>query len=108
MATPPIISALDTKVQEFRLEGSRRSFVDELAHLITALGTIPDLPPGDVGAGDRARLREIADEIIEAIERRIDGEKDSESTKQHLASSIYEVRRRMEVIEAWLTHRGFA
>jgi len=106
MTTSPTVDALDTKVQEFRLEHRRRTFVDELTHLVTALGRIPDLPAADFKAGDRNRLREMADEIVESIERRLDSDQDSESAKQHLASTIYEVRRRMEVIDAWFAHGG--
>jgi hypothetical protein len=53
---------------------------------------------------DLDRLREIADAVVEDIERRIDRDEDNDSVTQHLASTIYEVRRRMEVIEAWFTH----
>jgi hypothetical protein len=106
MTTSPVISALDTKVQEFRIEHTRRTFVDDLAHLVTALGAIEDMPPSDFSAADRERLREMADEIVEAIEVRIGSDEDSESVKQHLASTIYEVRRRMEVIEAGFAHES--
>ena len=100
MEQSPVISALDTKVQEFRLAHGRRTFVDDLAHLVTALGAIPDFQPAEFSEADRQRLREMADEIVEAIETRIDSDADRESVKQHLASTVYEVRRRMEVIEA--------
>ena len=96
-----VISVLDTKVQEFRLEHRRRTFVDDLAHLVTALGAIPDFQPEEFSEADRQRLRDMADEIVEAIETRIDSGEDSEPVKQHLASTVYEVRRRMEVIEVW-------
>jgi hypothetical protein len=104
MTTSSIVGALGAMVQELRGEHSRRAFVNELAHVVTALGTIPDSPPADFIVSDRNRLREIADEVIEVIELRIDGDQDNDSVKQHLASTIYEIRRRMEVIEAWFTH----
>jgi hypothetical protein len=104
MTMSSIVSAIDTMVQDLRLEHHRRTFVDELAHVVTALGTIPNSPPVDFTVSDRNRLREIVDEVVEAIERRIDGDQDDDSVKQHLASTIYEIRRRMEVIETWFTH----
>ena len=104
MTASPIVAAIDRIVQELRLEHRRSTFVDELAHLVTALGTIPDSPAADFGVGDRNRLREMADEIVDAIERRIDSDRDKDDVKQRLASTIYEVRRRMEVIDAWFTH----
>jgi hypothetical protein len=104
MATSLIVSALDKRVQDLRLEHHRRAFVDELAQVVTALGTIPDSPPVDFTVSDRNRLREIADEVVEVIERRIDGDADSDKVKQKLAETIYEIRRRMEIIESWFTH----
>jgi hypothetical protein len=102
--TSSIVSALDTTVQELRREHQGHAFVDKLAHVVTVLGTIPDSPPVDFTVSDRNRLREIADLAVEAVELRIDGDEDSDSTKQRLASTIYEIRRRMEVIETWFTH----
>src|SRR5471030_263074 len=104
MTTSAIVSALDTRVQALRRDPQDRSFVDELAHVVTALGMIPDSPPVDFTVSDRNRLREIADEVVEAIELRIDSNADNDSKKQHLASTVYEIRRRMEVIETWFTH----
>jgi hypothetical protein len=104
MTTSSIVSALDTRVQELRREHQGRTFVDEIAHLVKVLGTIPDSPPVDFTVSDRNRLREIVDMAVEAIELRIDSDEDSDSKKQHLASTIYEIRRRMEVIETWFTH----
>jgi hypothetical protein len=104
MTTSSTVSALDTRVRALRREHQGRAFVDEIAHLVTVLGTIPDSPPVDFTVDDRNRLREIADLAVEAIEIRIDSDEDSDSKKQHLASTIYEIRRRMEVIETWFTH----
>jgi hypothetical protein len=103
MTTSSIVSALDTTVQELRREHQGRAFVEKLAHVVTVLGAIPDSPPVDFSVSDRNRLREIADQAVEAIELRIESE-DSDSTKQRLASTIYEIRRRMEIIEIWFTH----
>jgi hypothetical protein len=91
-------------VQELRLEHRRGTFIDELARVVTALGTIPDTEPVHLTVADRDRLREIADEIVAAIEHRIDTDQDAEPVKQHLASTIYEIRRRMEVVETWFSH----
>ncbi len=104
MTTSSIVRALDTRVQALRREHHGRAFVDELAHVVTALGTIPDSPPVDFTVSDRNRLREIVDLAVEAIEIRMDSDEDDDSKKQHLASTIYEIRRRMEVIETWFTH----
>ena len=104
MTTSNAVGAIDTMAQELRLEHRRGTFIEELARVVTALGTIPDTEPVDLTVADRDRLREIADETVEAIEHRIDTDQDAEAVKQHLASTIYEIRRRMEVIETWFSH----
>jgi hypothetical protein len=51
------------------------------------------------------RLRALAEETIDAVERRIDSGGDDEPVQQRLVGTIYEVRRRMESIELWFRHR---
>jgi hypothetical protein len=99
-----LLSDLDTAVQEVRVETHASAFKDRLAQIVTALGTIQDLPPATVTADDMKRLRELVEETVEAIERRIDTGGDSESVQQHLAGTVYEVRRRMEAVEVWFKH----
>lgn len=50
------------------------------------------------------RLRQLADETVDAVERRIDSGGDSDTSQQQLAGTIYEIRRRMESIETWFRH----
>jgi hypothetical protein len=104
MESSATVSALGAMAQALGRDESRRAFVDQLGHVVTALGAIPDSPPVDFTVGDRNRLREIVDAVVETVERRIDEDTDNDSVKQHLASTIYEIRRRMEVIEGWFTH----
>jgi hypothetical protein len=104
MADSARVSAIGAMAHALGREEDRRTFVSGLAQVVTALGAIPDSPAVDFTVGDRDRLRTIADEVVEAVERRIDGGRDNEAVKQQLASTIYEVRRRMEVIEGWFTH----
>jgi hypothetical protein len=103
-----IMSALDTTVQELRVETRRGAFVDTLAKIVSALGVVPDAVPGEVTAEDVQRLGELVDETVEAIEHRLNpgpgGELDDENTQQHLAGTIYELRRRMEAIDLWFRH----
>ena len=47
---------------------------------------------------------EIAEETVEAIERRLDSGGDGEKVQQQLAGTVYEVRRRMEAVEVWFRH----
>ena len=101
------LEAIDTTVQELRLEPHHGAFTHKLAHVVSALGG-PDSPPQGFTTDEMVRLRELADEIVDAIERRIDTGGDGEPAQQQLAGTIYEVRRRMEVIELWFRHRESA
>jgi hypothetical protein len=99
-----ILSDIDTTVQELRLEQDRPAFTRRLAHIVTAFGAIPDLPPNAAAATVLARLRELADETIDAIERRIDSGADGLAVQQQLVGTIYEMRKRMEAVEVWFRH----
>ena len=95
---------LDTAVQELRAEGDRSVFTHKLGHIVGVLGTIPDSPPGHLTSAEMERLRTLADEAVDAIERRIDSTEDSEDVQQRLAGTVYEVRKRMEAVEIWFRH----
>jgi hypothetical protein len=103
MTTPSLLAEIDTTVQELRLEEHASAFTHKLAHVVSAIGAIADLPPQAVTAEEMVRLRELADETVEAIERRIDTTDDIH-TQQRLAGTVYEIRRRMEAVETWFRH----
>jgi uracil-DNA glycosylase family 4 len=98
------LSDIDTTVQELRLEQHRSAFTQHLARIVTAFGAIPDWPPNAVTAAELARLRELADETVDAIERRIDSGADDLAVQQQLAGTIYELRKRMEAVDVWFHH----
>jgi chemotaxis regulatin CheY-phosphate phosphatase CheZ len=104
MTTPSLLSEIDTTVQELRLAKRHGELTHKLAQVVSAIGAIPDLPPQDFTADAMARLRELADETVEAVERRIDSGGDSGSVQQQLAGTVYEIRRRMEVVDTWFRH----
>jgi hypothetical protein len=99
---------IDTAVQELRLEAHHKAFAQKLAHIVTAIGTIPDDPPPGFTADSLIRLRELADETVDAVERRLVSAVDTEQEGQRLAGTVYEIRRRMEVVELWFRHRESA
>ena len=99
------LDEIDTTVQELRIETHHRAFVKGLAHVVSALGEIPDTPPQGFTTETMVRLRQLADEAVDAVEGRIESGGDSEPEQQHLAGTIYEIRRRMETIELWFRHR---
>jgi hypothetical protein len=98
---------LDTAVQEFRAEKDRSAFTHKLGHIVGVLGSIPTWPPGTLTPAGLERLRTLADEVVDAIERRIDSAEDREDVQQRLAGTVYEVRKRMEAVEIWFRpHRS--
>ena len=101
MATPSRLDEIDTAVQELRLAQPQSAFTLKLAQIVSALGAIPDSPPRDITAAAIARLRELADETIEAIEQRIDAGADDDKVQQRLAGTVYEIRKRMEAVYVW-------
>ena len=104
MPTPSFMSELDTAAQELRGEPSPGAFKRKLAHIVGILGTIPDSSPLHFTKDDLIRLRELAEETVEAVERRIESGGDDEKAQQQLAGTVYEIRRRMEAVEIWFRH----
>jgi hypothetical protein len=99
-----ILSDIDIAVQGLRLEPRRSAFIDRLSRIVTALGRIPDSQPDAVTEPELVRLRELADETVDAIERRIDSGADVLVVQQELVGTIYELRKRMEAVEVWFRH----
>ena len=95
---------LETTVQELRIETHHRPFTHKLALVVTAIGAIPDNPPAGFSEQTLVRLRELAEETVEAIEQRIDSGGDDIDVQQKLAGTVYEVRKRMEDVEIWFRH----
>jgi hypothetical protein len=98
------MNALDTTVQELRLETHRSAFTDKLAQIVTAIGTVQDSTSNEVTSDDIERLRQLVDETIDAIEQRLEARLDDQDVQQHLAGTVYELRRRMESVETWFRH----
>jgi len=98
------MNALDTTVQELRLETHQRAFTDKLAQIVTAIGTVQDSRSNEVTSADIERLRQLVNDTIVAIEQRLETRLDDQDVQQHLAGTVYELRRRMESVETWFGH----
>ncbi len=98
---PSLLAALDTHVQELRIAKDQKPFIKTLAHIVSAISAIPDSPPPEFSSEALTRVRELAAETIEAIEVRIDTGGDGIDVQQHLAGTVYEIGRRMELVETW-------
>jgi len=98
------LDEIDTTVQELRVEQHYSAFTHKLAHVVSAIGAIPDSPPEGFTSDAMVRLRELAEETVETIERRLESGGDAEKVQQRLAGTVYEVRLRMEAVETWFRH----
>ena len=74
-----------------------REFVGALAH-------VPDFPAAEFTTLEIEHLSATAEQVIEAIERRLENSRDRVATQQELAESVYEIRRELEEITRWRRH----
>jgi hypothetical protein len=106
MTPHSLVTDIDTTVQELRLEQHRGGFKDKLGRIVSALGRIPDSTPIGFTRDDITRLRELVEQAVEAIEGRLDANVDNQDVQQHLAGTVYEIRKRMEVVSVWFRHQA--
>lgn len=83
-----------------------RSFGHAVDQFVELLGSVPDLGPGELAATDIARLRDLAEGVIQLIELRLESDDDRQSRQRNLAGGVYKIRRQLEQIELWRRHYG--
>lgn len=88
------------------LPNTRRggAFVADVERFVAYLGVMPDNQVTDITEPVAAAVRREADRIVDCIEKRLEHGGDRPSVQRKLASSIYDVRRRMERLELWFRH----
>lgn len=82
-----------------------RSFGKHVDQFLDALRRVPDHPPEDVSDADAAALLLLVDQVLDAIEDRIESGRDAQSVQQRLVRVVYGSRAAMEEIHRW--HRHF-
>jgi hypothetical protein len=65
---------------------------------------VPDFPAAEFTTLEIEQLSATAEQVIEAIERRLENSRDRVATQQELAESVYEIRRELEEITRWRRH----
>jgi hypothetical protein len=68
------------------------------------LATIPDYPAAELSDEGFARVNAIAEQVISQIEHRLDVNRLDDRTREHLADSVYEIRRALEEAFRWRKH----
>lgn len=81
-----------------------RGFAEAVETYGDALSHIREHDPAHITAEDIRRLDVEAEQVIEAIERRIESGADGRSVQLELAEAVYGVRRKFEKLVNWHKH----
>jgi hypothetical protein len=100
---PELLGAISAAAEGLS-SASGRTFLKLMREFVGALAHVPDFPAAEFTTLEIERLSATADQVIEAIERRLENSKDRGATQQELAESVYEIRREMEEITRWRRH----
>lgn len=99
-----LIRTASAAAQGLSLDLSGKSFQKLAREFVNALAEVPDLPAAEFTAVEIEQLSSTADHVIAMIERRIEAATDRPALQQDLASTIYDIRRRLEEISRWRRH----
>ena len=103
MNAPELLGAISAAAEGLS-SASGRTFLKLMREFVGALAHVPDFPAAEFTPLEIERLTATANQVIEAIERRLENSKDRVATQQELAESVYEIRREMEEITRWRRH----
>jgi hypothetical protein len=82
---------------------SNHAFEHSLGDFLQALGSVPDEAAHDVSAQEVGALQKLGEDVIDAIEAKVEGEPASRRS-QSLVAQIYEIRRLLEEVYLWRQH----
>jgi hypothetical protein len=100
---PELLGAISAAAEGLS-SASGRTFLKLMREFVGALAHVSDFPAAEFTTLEIEQLSATADQVIEAIERRLESSKDRGATQQELAESVYEIRREMEKITRWRRH----
>ena len=103
MNAPELLGAISAAAEGLS-SASGRTFLKLMREFVGALAHVPDFPAAEFTPLEIEQLSATAEQVIEAIERRLENSKDRVATQQELAESVYEIRREMEEITRWRRH----
>lgn len=81
-----------------------RTFDTAVQQVVRVLRTVPDGAVSEWSGEAGRRLRAIAHDVVERIERRLDGADDRGSVQQDLAAAIYDIRAAIGEADRWYRH----
>jgi hypothetical protein len=77
------------------------AFLTEVEHFSARLHALPHHTASELSAEQFDLINSLSDQMIEAVENRIDQGEDDEDTRRKLAESVYRIRRHLEEIYRW-------
>ena len=98
------IARVDEAAHVVRGAHRPHAFARAVWSFVELLATVPDFPATDFGDEDIARIRMVAEEVIEQIEERANDDAGSPKAAQDLVSAVYAIRSRLEQIDIWRRH----
>jgi hypothetical protein len=100
---PELLGAISAAAEGLS-SASGRTFLKLMREFVAALAHVPDFPAAEFSTLEIEQLSATAEQVIEAIERRLENNRDKVATQQELAESVYEIRRELEEITRWRRH----
>jgi hypothetical protein len=100
---PELLGAISAAAEGLS-SASGRTFLKLMREFVGALAHVPDFPAAEFTTLEIEQLSATAEQVIEAIERRLENSRDRVATQQELAESVYEIRRELEEITRWRRH----
>jgi hypothetical protein len=82
----------------------KHAFETAVHAFVTFLSGVPDSAAGEWTREGLSLVRARAEDVVEAIEQRLEAAGGSGHAEQRLAESIYGIRRALEEIDRWERH----
>ncbi len=98
------VAAAHKLVEAIAAAKDGRSFDQAVVAFRRLLATVPDHGPSVITGPDIDRLGELAEQVIDRIENRLEEHDDRKSIQSDLAKSIYKIRLHLETLDEWRRH----
>jgi len=82
----------------------RRTFQHAVNDFVGVLVSVLDYPAAEFSIDEIGLLRRLSEGVIERIELRLNTPGDSTNVQVVLVEAVYEIRRRLELIDEWRRH----
>ncbi len=81
-----------------------RVFRRAVNDFVGVLASVPDYPAAEFSIDEIGVLRTLSEGVIDRIEQRVSAQDDSASVQRGFVEAVYDIRRRLELIDEWRRH----